>query len=101
LSDRTQRVRFGNDLFSYCFITRSIIQGSGLRPTLYIVMETDLHPLSDYLNLMFKFADDTNLLVPQITDISTKAEILNIESWAFENQMEINWAELQSWFFEG
>ena len=40
---------------------------------------------------MFKFADDTNLLVPQFTDISAKAEILNVKSWAFENQMEINW----------
>jgi succinate dehydrogenase flavin-adding protein (antitoxin of CptAB toxin-antitoxin module) len=40
---------------------------------------------------MFKFADDTNLLIPQISEISAKAEILNIKSWAFENQMEINW----------
>ncbi len=39
---------------------------------------------------MFKFADDTNLLIPQITDISAKAEISNVKSWAFENQMEIN-----------
>jgi len=40
---------------------------------------------------MFKFADDTNLLVPQIMDILANAEILNVNSWAFENQMEINW----------
>jgi len=40
---------------------------------------------------MFKFADDTNLLVPQITEISAKAEILIVKYWAFENKMEINW----------
>ena len=54
-------------------------------------MESDLHPMSYFRNLMFKFADDTNLLVPQFTDISAKAEMLNVKSWAFENQMEINW----------
>lgn len=75
------------------FITRGIIQGSGLGPTLYIIMASNLHPMSFPHNLMFKFADDTTLLVPQNTDISAKAEILNIKSWAFENKMEINWAK--------
>ena len=91
LSDRSQRVKFSDNLSSSCFITRSIIQGSGFGPTLYIVMKSDLQPMSYFINLMFKFADDTNLLIPQITDISAKAEILNVKSWAFENQMEINW----------
>ena len=91
LSDRPQQVKFGDHLSSFCFIARSIIQGSGLGPILYIFMESDLHPKPYFINLMFKFADDTNLLIPQITDISAKAEILNIKSWAFDNQMEINW----------
>jgi hypothetical protein len=54
-------------------------------------MESDLHPMSYPLNLMFKFADDTTLLVPQNTDISAKAEIMNIKYWVFINKMEINW----------
>jgi hypothetical protein len=54
-------------------------------------MESDLNPMSNWINLLFKFADDTNLIVPQITDISAKAEILNMKSWAFENKMKINW----------
>jgi ribonuclease P/MRP protein subunit RPP40 len=58
LSDRSQRVKFGDNLSSSCFITRSIIQGSGLGPTLYIIMESDLQPMSFFINLMFKFADD-------------------------------------------
>ena len=91
MSDRSQQVKFGDSTFSSRYITRSIIQGSGLGPTLYIVMESDLHPMSYLVNLMFKFADDTNLLVPQNTDISAKIEIGNIKSWAFENLMEINW----------
>jgi hypothetical protein len=91
LSDRSQQVKFDGILSSSCKITRSIIQGSGLGPTLYIVMESDLHPMSDWINLLFKFADDTNLIVPQITDFSAKVEIGNIKMWALENKMEINW----------
>jgi len=71
-------MKFGTNLPASCFITHSLIQGSGLEPTLYIVMESNPHSMSDYINLMFKFADDTNLLLPQITDISVKAEILTV-----------------------
>jgi len=56
--------------------------------------------MSDYISLMFKFADDTNSLVPQITDNSATAGIVNVKSWALENQTEINWdqtTELVFW----
>ena len=45
-------------------INLGIVQGSGVGPTLYIVMESDLKTLSD-INSIFKYADDTNLLVPE------------------------------------
>jgi len=44
-------------------INRGIVQGSGVGPMLYIVMEGDLHTLSRS-SIMFKYADDTDLLVP-------------------------------------
>jgi hypothetical protein len=99
LSGRSQQVKFDGSLSSTCTITRSIIQGSGLGPTLYVVMESDLHPISGWINLLFKFADDTNLLVPQNTDFSAKAEINNIRYWAFENKMEINWDKTKELVF--
>ena len=34
---------------------------------LWLIMESDLYPLSD-ANVIFKYADDTNLLVPENTD---------------------------------
>ena len=49
-------------------INRSIVQGSGLGPTLYIVMESDLRAVSG-INLIFKSADDTNLIVPENSDV--------------------------------
>jgi len=93
LSGRSQQVQIAGIISSSRKINRSIIQGSGLGPTLYIVMESDLQPMSNWINLLFKFADDTNLLVPEITDFSARTEILNIVTWAFENLMEINWTK--------
>ena len=36
------------------------------------------------------FADDTNLLVPEQSDISMKEEFTNIQDWARRNKMVIN-----------
>jgi hypothetical protein len=62
-------------------------------------MESDLYLKSDWINLLFKFADDTNLIVPQFTDFSAKAEIMHIKYWAFENKMEINWDKTKELVF--
>jgi len=43
-----------------------------VRPV-HLVMESDLNALS-VLNLIFKYADDTNLLVPENTDVSLSVE---------------------------
>lgn len=70
-------------------ITRSIIQGSGIGPTLWIVMESDLHALS-ITNALFKYADDTNLLVPENSDVELKDEFSHIMDWSSRNGMIIN-----------
>jgi len=45
-----------------CFhLSSTSTEGSGVGPMLYIVMEGDLHTLSRS-NIMFKYADNTNLL---------------------------------------
>jgi hypothetical protein len=41
-------------------------------------------------NLIFKFADDTNLLVPELPDISMKEEFTNLQDWACQNKMVMN-----------
>ena len=76
------------DFFAMLPITRSIIQGSGvgLGPTLWSVMPSDLHPLSD-INIIIKYADDVNLLVPENTDIQLHDEFVHIQQWADENGM--------------
>ena len=54
-------------------IGRSIVQGSGIGPTLYVVMKNYLHALSQ-LNDLFKYADDTTLLIPEHTDTDIGVE---------------------------
>jgi Reverse transcriptase (RNA-dependent DNA polymerase) len=70
-------------------INRIIVQGSGIRPFLYNLMESDLHTPSQ-INEILKYADDTNLLVLQHTDISMDAEYQNVMHWASRNKLTIN-----------
>jgi len=56
---------------------------------LYIVTEGDLHTFSRS-NIMFKYADDTNLLVPAYSDVSLLSEFEHVKQWA----AELNWTEL-------
>jgi hypothetical protein len=79
-------------------INLSIVQGSGIGPTLYITMESDLKPLGN-LNIMFKYADDTNLLVPERTDVQLQAEFDAIQSWAARNKMVINFTKTKEIVF--
>jgi hypothetical protein len=57
-------------------INHGIVQGSGIGPYLYTVMESGLYPVSRQ-NDTFKFADDTNLLVSQHTDATLHIEFNN------------------------
>jgi hypothetical protein len=52
-------------------------------------MDSDLHPIS-VINLILKYADDTNLLVPENTDFDLKSEYGHIKHWATINEMCIN-----------
>ena len=61
-------------------------------------MESDLHPLSSN-NFIFKFADDTNLAVPEHSDISIQEEFANIRDWAQRNKMIINYSKTKEIVF--
>ena len=42
------------------------------------------------MNLLFKYADDTNLLVPDNTNVDLVDQFSNIRKWADSNGMVIN-----------
>ena len=55
--------RYGrNNLQLAIPISRSIVQGSGLGPMLFVVYALNLKPISEH-NRIIKYADDTTLLV--------------------------------------
>jgi len=65
-----------------------IVQGTGLDPFLYLVMESDLSALSVF-NFISKYADDTNLLVPEYTDVQLSVEYDRYKQWADLNHLVI------------
>ena len=89
LFNRTQSTRIGSFTSRPLRITRSIVQGSGLGPTLYIINASDLKPLSTENKLSF-YADDTSLLVPEKSPISVDCELENVKSWSTDNKLVIN-----------
>ena len=78
---RTQQVKHGFHLSSPKPINRGIVQGSGLGLTFHIIIEGDFKALSN-TNLLCKYADDTKLLVPEITDVDINDEFNNVLKWA-------------------
>jgi len=91
LSDRVQVVKGHGSVKSQPLsINLGTIQGSGLGPTLYIIMKKDLKALSVFINILFKFADDTTLTVPRKTDFSIVEEFEHVLHWAAVNKMKIN-----------
>jgi len=54
-------------------------QGSGVGPTFYIVMESDLRTLSS-CNVFSKLADDTSLLLPSDSDVGLAEEFSNVKN---------------------
>ena len=90
LTDSAQVCKTTDGRFSAVHtITRNIIEGSGIGRTLWIVMASDLRCISD-MNLLFKYADDSSLLVPENTNVELADEFSDIQEWADSNGMVIN-----------
>lgn len=66
-----------------------MVQGSGIGPTLFSIMISDLSTISD-INKLFKYADDATLLAPENTDIDLAIDFEQIKLWAIDNKMTIN-----------
>jgi hypothetical protein len=98
LTDRKIQLKRGDILSHSKPINRGIVQGSGIGPTLYIVHESDLTPMS-VVNILLKYADDTTLLVPENTDIPLSQEFDNIKTWALQNKMIINFNKTKELVF--
>ena len=89
VTDRTQATKLGLSLSSLLSINRSIVQGSGIGPTLFIMFAHDLEDL-DMSNYLLKYADDASLLSPQNSHTPVELEMAHVVHWARENKMSLN-----------
>jgi len=78
LTERQQLYKVGSKLSAPASINRSIIQGSGIGPTLYIAMKSDLTTLGN-CNAIIKYADDVDLLVPEHSTVDLSCEFNNVK----------------------
>ena len=65
LLSRSRAVMYNGHLSNFLFINRSIVQGSGIGPVLFIIFVADLHTLSSH-DILSKYADDTTLILSLI-----------------------------------
>ena len=70
-------------------ITASIVQGSGVGRYLFIIYLMGLKCISSYKNIL-KYADDTILLIPQDSPVSSKEEFAHIFDCSFNNKLKVN-----------
>ena len=81
LRDRSQYTKVGGNISRIQFINRSIVQGSGIGPRLYIIMILNLKARAA-TNHMAKYADDATILVPEITSLNIEEEFRFVQKWA-------------------
>ena len=79
-------------------ISQSIIQGSGVGPILYIIFASDLKTVSDN-NKICKYADDTTLLVGELSYVNFETEFNNISEWASRNKLKLNLGKTKELIF--
>ena len=88
-TDHTHKTKYDNQMSSLKFISASIIQGSGVGPTSYVVNASDLQAVTEG-NELCKYADDTYLIIPAVNVDSRSLEIANIKKWAEANNLQLN-----------
>src|SRR6218665_3603068 len=86
---RGHSIRLGDTISIVSAINASIIQGSVVGPTSYVIVASDLHP-KNRKNLLSKYADDTYLLIGSSMIHTATEEFENIQSWAAKNNLKIH-----------
>ena len=80
--------RYGGTTSTVLDISASIIQGSAIGPASYVVNAADLTTVTPG-NAMFKYADDTYIVIPTRNTQSIGNELDNVSKWALAKCVEI------------
>jgi len=91
--------KFAGFTSTFVTILASVIQGSAIGPGAYLVNASDLRP-AHHGNALFKFADDTYLVVPSTNSHTCDDELVNVETWATANNLKLNQAKSKEIVFQ-
>jgi len=86
---RGHSTMLGDTISTVAAINASIIQGSVVGPTSYVIVASDLHP-KHRKNLLTMYADDTYLLIGSSMIHTATEEFDNIQSWTAKNNLKIH-----------
>ena len=89
LLERKHLTRFERTLSTVLTINASIIQGSVIGPTAYVINASDLKTLNTD-NSLDKYADDTYLIVPASKSHTIPTELDHVSEWATTNNLSLN-----------
>ena len=89
LSERRHTTKFAGFTSRTAYINSSVVQGSGVGPSSYVVTASDLRPVLTE-NKIVKYADDTYLLVGAKKRLTITAELAQIAEWAQRNNLQLN-----------
>ena len=59
----------------------------------------DLKPISAINTIIFKYADETNFMLPENTDVCLREEFDKMKEWAKINRMHLNLAKTKEIVF--
>ena len=90
LNSRLHCTKVGGQLSTPLPINASVVQGSPLGPTNFVITASDLKCTVDG-NKLYKYADDTYLIVPEINTSSINTELHSIDQWATSNNLYLNY----------
>ena len=98
LTDRDQYTKTGDNRSFTRVINRSIVRGSGIGPTLFIIFICDFRPVG-LANSLTKYVDDASLLVTEKTVVEMSEEFSNIINYSGDNKLTVNLAKTKEIIF--
>ena len=88
-SKRRHCTRVMDIISGFLVINASIVQGSSIGPVSYVINASDLRTIC-LMNKLFKYADDTYLVVPASKSDTIESELQSIASWSESNNLTLN-----------
>ena len=89
LQNRQHCTKFLGQISAFCKINASIIHGSGLGPSNFVVAISGLKPMHCSKKLL-KYADDSYILIPSSVIATTASELENVATWALTCNLKLN-----------